>query len=823
MPTQPNRQEAKPRLFHEHTGNSYPHSQYYTIDPRIYAMLESNATIPVKRPDDAATPEESGSFLSGDYNPQDRSYYHGFDAKDPESWKVPDGWSFGWNMVNNPNYKGINPETFRQHYPTFMQDELKRAEEQGKWSNAGWMPYIVAPNGEKYYLQYQEGSDDYTWKRADPYEEGTWAMADGKLIYNPGDMNPGGTVPVAIDKDGDGKPDTTVNYNKGTYSSVDVSIIDQGLTPEQLRDAWDKGMVSIKTDTSRGVVYAEVSDTWYNANGMKADRIDPYTLESTKEMQDYVFKNNYLYNQNFNRRDYENTINTRNAKASLHEEKKQEITDPGGYWLDKDGDGKPDTYFSPKEQKDHQTKYGVSPAASYGGRGAMNNDDGGPDNSGGNTGGNTGDTNSSGDDGRGGSSGGGTGDGMGTDGIGVTEGLGGGGPGGRGGPEGTSPVYYDSGAGETLIDPVVGSGTQDMDIDYNPEIGCPNDISEYVDMYMASVAGLSNIESESGGEITDPDKEKEKESGNKELTDLIKQRLSDSFTIKDIIFNEDGTLTVLLGNPEHSYIENAQLLNMAKRIKLTPALEIYNAGFPAKKTGAKKFKGIAITPGVYKNNYGDWVPVDEKMLRANDRIFTNKPIILVDFDKATPENTHEGQPVGVVLASYFCDDYQGVVYEGELYNDVDIDLSSIAGSSVGLALSQPLVGKHIALIPRCSDGKVCLGPQDPNARLLNMAGEIKMDETREAFKIIQQEKRPLVAEIVNAELQIKKLKPEYMEDRMRELYGLKKATLELLAAEVRPDQPQSKPTPELNAARKNLTGEDLLEDLISRDSFWRGK
>jgi hypothetical protein len=105
-----------------------------------------------------------------------------------------------------------------------------------------------------------------------------------------------------------------------------------------------------------------------------------------------------------------------------------------------------------------------------------------------------------------------------------------------------------------------------------------------------------------------------------------------------------------------------------------------------------------------------------------------------------------------------------------------------------------------------------------------MAGEIKMDETKEAFKIIQQEKRPLVAEIVNAELQTRKLKPEFMEDRMRELYGLKKATLELLAAEVKPDQPQSKPTPELNAAKKdNLTGEDLLDDLIARDSFWRGK
>lgn len=811
MPTQSNKTESKPRLFQEHVGDRYPNSMYFTIDPRIYAMLESNATIPLQtnRPDEAETPGEGG-FLSGDYNPQDRSYYHGVDIKNPESWRVPDGWAFGWNMVNNPNYSKITPETFRQHYPNFMQEELERAKEQGKWSNAGWMPYIIAPNGEKYYLQYQEGSDDYTWKRADPYEEGSWAMADGKLIYTPGDMNPGGTVPVGVDKDGDGKADKYVNYNKGTYSAVDIPIIDQGLSPEQLRDAWDKGMVSIKTDTAKGIVYGEISDTWYNENKATPNRINPYTLESTKEMQDYVFKNNYLYNQNFNRRDYENTVSNRNSRDAFAREYKQEITEPGGYWIDKNGDGKPDTYFSPSEQKAHQNKYGVPPAASYGGQGAFGGDDSG--NTGGNAGGNGGnsDNNSSATDNTGNAGGSPA-----ANNVGPSEGTGGGGAGGRSGDTpGTTPVYFDSGAGETLVDPVV-DPTQGLGWVWweNP---MPDD-------FLNLAGTFGNIESQAEGDVTDPEKEKEKESGNKEITDLLKQRLSDSFTIKDIVFNEDGTLTVLLGNPESSYIENAKVLTMAKRLKLHPSLEIYNAGFSSKKIGKKNFKGIAITPGVYKNNFGDWVPVDEKMLRANDRIFTNKPIILVDFDKATPDNTHEGKPVGVVLASYYCDDYQGIVYEGELYNDVDIDLSTIAGSSVGLALSQPLIGKHIALIPKCSDGKVCLGPQDPNARLLNMAGEIKMDETKEAFKIIQQEKRPLVAEIVNAELQTKKLKPEFMEDRMRELYGLKKATLELLAAEVKPDQPQSQPRPELNAARKNLVGEDLLDDLLARDSFWRGK
>lgn len=301
------------------------------------------------------------------------------------------------------------------------------------------------------------------------------------------------------------------------------------------------------------------------------------------------------------------------------------------------------------------------------------------------------------------------------------------------------------------------------------------------------------------------------------MVEKIKEALKD-FNVRDINAGPDKTINVILSPYEPNFVENA-----------------YEVEFTLAEQKGRKFKAIALTEGKYKDTKGGYVHIDKKMLMEMAGLFRNKPLVLVDFEKASPSSTHEGNIVGVVTNSFYCPTHEGILYEGLL--DTDLDLSEVAGSSIKVAIGDVPIAKHIALIPKCGkkQGK-CFLPQDANARILTIENAMPMSiaggkhmvengvakalaEVEAMNKNIAIEKKPLVRQIVLAEAKIGKcVDPEA---RIDELYSKEFSTLIVLAQDATKGKTEGAKTvppgqkKELNLAEKAKSG-DLLDDLISK-------
>lgn len=774
----------KQKIQRVHTGDTRPGDMYYYLDPRWAQYLYQQSLAPTQnRP----SPKDEGggggdSWLSGNAwrNPQTGKivYYSGFDVNNPkESWKVPDGASWTWNYIPGKDFDKIDPTVFRQHFPDWMRE--------GK-QGGGWQPVITLANGDRYYLQPSDTEHGkYDWVPAEPYETGYWAYDKGELIYYPSAINPNGKTLVNDETkplknpDGTDKKDKDGNImyepkevDSGSPSAVHLPLLDTGLSDKEIRSAWEGGYVTIRTDPANGIAYGTINNSWYDINGKTPNRTDPADVKSTPEMRDYIQNIHHkTLPDNYAER-IEKDIKDRSKKSEDKKIKEQAMED-----IKNTPEG-PKTPFTPSAPNTEDLSVCFS----------------------------------------------------------------------EGGTNGTSPPPGSPGSAENPIN--INCATEMTEeeriedintwanqtgeglYNFTPETSgaqtleqgnqCPaeqyalcswdNCMAENcaTDVQFAEPMGMSNITSEV--DINPMEQNNESKEIDEEVKNKIKEKLSDEFTIKDMQMNEDGTISLLIGPMEGSYVENAEV-------------ELKLAGFMAKPSGKKKFKSIAITPGKFKATDDTIINVDDNFLKLNAGIFKNKPLVLVDFNQATEKDTHKGTEVGLVLNSYYCPDYGAIVYEGELNDGVDLDLSTIEGSSVGMKMSKPAIGRHIALIPKCNEDKTCLRPQDANARLIDMAEVVYMNpkENEEIKKQLIRERKPYVSEIVAAEIKSGKIRPDLVEDRMRELYGKNKATLELMAAEMTPEVPKTNPkqnTQELEAA--NLSAEDRLERAMKKDPFWSG-
>lgn len=195
-----------------------------------------------------------------------------------------------------------------------------------------------------------------------------------------------------------------------------------------------------------------------------------------------------------------------------------------------------------------------------------------------------------------------------------------------------------------------------------------------------------------------------------QVQEQLKEAISQAgFNVVDIAMSPEGKILVTVGQFEDSYIENAQYFEMD-----------FELAEPMK--CRRRFKAIAVTPGMYKAKDGTLVELSSQQLNDIAGLFRNKPLVLVDHDLARPDSTHEGKNVGFVEDSWYDPDYDAVIYKGVLGED--LDLAAIAGSSIKLTHGKTPMGRHIALIPKCVMGKACYAPQDPNAVILENAQKI---------------------------------------------------------------------------------------------------
>jgi hypothetical protein len=336
---------------------------------------------------------------------------------------------------------------------------------------------------------------------------------------------------------------------------------------------------------------------------------------------------------------------------------------------------------------------------------------------------------------------------------------------------------------------------------------------------------MTDITQQQGApELEEPKPEQQPQEPTEQLDQAIVEKIKEAlqdFNVRDINPGPEGTINVILSPYEPNFVENA-----------------YQMEFTLAEQKGRKFKAIALTEGKYKDTKGGYVHIDKKMLMEMAGLFRNKPLVLVDFEKASPSSTHEGNIVGVVTNSFYCPTHEGILYEGLL--DTDLDLSEVAGSSIKVAIGDVPIAKHIALIPKCGkkQGK-CFLPQDANARILTIenaspainvelaGGKTMIDrevakalaEVEAMNKNIAIEKKPLVRQIVLAEVSNKKcVDPEA---RIDELYSKEFSTLIVLAQDAtkgKTEGAQTKapaPKKELNLAEKAKDGE-LLDDLISK-------
>jgi hypothetical protein len=256
-------------------------------------------------------------------------------------------------------------------------------------------------------------------------------------------------------------------------------------------------------------------------------------------------------------------------------------------------------------------------------------------------------------------------------------------------------------------------------------------------------------------------------------------------------------------------------------------------------TCKRRFRAIAVTPGMYKAKDGTLVELASADLQKIATLFRNKPLVLVDHELARPDSTHEGRSVGYVEDSWYDENYDAVVYKGAL--NEDLDLASIAGSSIKLSHGATPMGRHIALIPKCISGIACYAPQDPNAVILENAQHIgvnKMNITPEQAAAIKQElgsinkqKEKAIDAIIRTDIEAGELKDNIF-DKSRDLWKKDVTTL-LEMATVKDTGKKETPTTkgkvegkkELSLAEKLEKGEidedTALELVITSNAFFR--
>lgn len=311
------------------------------------------------------------------------------------------------------------------------------------------------------------------------------------------------------------------------------------------------------------------------------------------------------------------------------------------------------------------------------------------------------------------------------------------------------------------------------------------------------------------------------------MQEQIKEALSKAgFNVVDMELSPDGKILVSVGQFEDSYIENAQYFEQDFELA-----EPMNC--------KRRFKAIAVTPGMYKAKDGTLVELASSDLQKIATLFRNKPLVLVDHELARPDSTHEGRNVGYVEDSWYDENYDAVIYKGAL--NEDLDLASIAGSSIKLSHGATPMGRHIALIPKCISGIACYAPQDPNAVILENAQHIgvnKMNITPEQAAAIKQElgsinkqKEKAIDAIIRNDIEAGELKDNIF-DKSRDLWKKDVTTL-LEMATVKDTEKKETPTTkgkvegkkELSLAEKLEKGEidedTALEAIIKKHDFFR--
>jgi len=311
------------------------------------------------------------------------------------------------------------------------------------------------------------------------------------------------------------------------------------------------------------------------------------------------------------------------------------------------------------------------------------------------------------------------------------------------------------------------------------------------------------------------------------MQEQIKEALSKAgFNVVDMEASPDGKILVSVGQFEDSYIENAQFFEVDFELA-----EPMNC--------KRRFKAIAVTPGMYKAKDGTLVELASADLQKIATLFRNKPLVLVDHELARPDSTHEGRNVGYVEDSWYDENYDAVIYKGAL--NEDLDLASIAGSSIKLSHGATPMGRHIALIPKCISGIACYAPQDPNAVILENAQHIgvnKMNITPEQAAAIKQElgsinkqKEKAIDAIIRTDIEAGELKDNIF-DKSRDLWKKDVTTL-LEMATVKDTGKKETPTTkgkvegkkELSLAEKLQKGEidedTALEEIIKKHEFFK--
>lgn len=315
-----------------------------------------------------------------------------------------------------------------------------------------------------------------------------------------------------------------------------------------------------------------------------------------------------------------------------------------------------------------------------------------------------------------------------------------------------------------------------------------------------------------------------------EIDEQVQEQLKEAimeagFNVVDIGMSPEGKILITVGQFEDSYIENAQYFEVD-----------FELAEPMK--CGKRFKAIAVTPGMYKAKDGTLVELSSEQLQNIAGLFRNKPLVLVDHDLARPESTHEGRNVGYIEDSWYDGDYDAVIYKGALTED--LDLAGIAGSSIKLSHGKTPMGRHIALIPKCIPGRACYAPQDPNAVILENAqkiGEDKMNinpqqaaALKKELEHINKQKESMIDGIIKSEIEAGQLKSNIF-DRTRELWKsdvgvlLEMASAKTETKETPSTKSKDEGKKELSLAKKIEKGEidpeDALVFLIENDPFFK--
>ena len=343
-------------------------------------------------------------------------------------------------------------------------------------------------------------------------------------------------------------------------------------------------------------------------------------------------------------------------------------------------------------------------------------------------------------------------------------------------------------------------------------------------MNMAEVAIPQGQETPMGASVD------QSQGQSQEIDEQVQEQLKEAimeagFNVIDIGMSPEGKILITVGQFEDSYIENAQYFEVD-----------FELAEPMK--CGKRFKAIAVTPGMYKAKDGTLVELSSEQLQNIAGLFRNKPLVLVDHDLARPESTHEGRNVGYIEDSWYDGDYDAVIYKGALTED--LDLAGIAGSSIKLSHGKTPMGRHIALIPKCIPGRACYAPQDPNAVILENAqkiGEDKMNinpqqaaALKKELEHINKQKESMIDGIIKSEIEAGQLKSNIF-DRTRELWKsdvgvlLEMASAKTETKDIPSTKSKDEGKKELSLAKKIEKGEidpeDALVFLIENDPFFK--